>query len=587
MKLESFRIRHYKAILDSGVCDFSSGNITILAGQNESGKTSILEALRDLDYPTSINPEAQPDDDENAKPTIDCTFTLNEADLEGLDVENEVPYQLPEVVKDALLKRGKVTLRKTSPDIFSIVDQEILNLLDKAQTVEATTASSTPEAEQSTEKDEEEEPPAKPKDAKRDLAIALVRATPFMVYFDSFDGHLPRKKYLSEINEKSGPGYQAVQDFIKLADIDIKRLTSATDPKQLSNYLESKSAKVTGDFLNYWTQKYDGENQVEIVAELNRDDKGQFFNFYVKDKRLRKYPEQRSKGFLWFLSFYLRLNAESLNKSGSGAVILIDEPGSYLHPRAQRDILKILQEKIVKAENQVVFSTHSSDLIDPERMHRLRLVLNKKGKGTTIHKLTDIAVRENGSTEFADALSPVIAAIGKDLSKDFSIVGKKNVLVEGISDYYYLTTLREKPAFKLPADIRIIPMTGAPSISHMVSIMIGWGLEYAVVMDRDDQSDEMFRKLTDELDVPRNRILRIEGGKAIEDLFSENDFRKFVLGDEKAELPSGKHQSDRVRGQKVVLSRQFCEKYKGATLTLDKSTKDNFAKIMQFIRGSF
>jgi len=607
MNLKSFRIRHYKAIYDSGECELSLENITILAGQNESGKTSVLEALRDFDYPRTINPEAHPDDNDDVKPTIDCTFILSRDDVETLVLgDGKKEYALPKIVKDALLKLGKVTVRKTSPDTYSVLDDEILFALQKIPapvpqperpTTEVEQASG--EAEENSEESEENSEDTKEasddqkvpvrtfEEHHEDLATALVRDSPFMIYFDSFDGRLPRKKYLSAISKEDEVGYQAVQDFIKLAGIDVERLTSAADPKQLSNYLESKSATVTGDFLNYWSQKYDGENQVEIVAELNRDDTGPFLNFYVKDRRLRKYPEQRSKGFLWFLSFYLRLNAESRQNVGLGATILIDEPGSYLHPRAQRDILKIFKEIIAGKNNQVVFSTHSSDLIDPEHMNRVRLVLNKKGKGTTIHKLTDSAVRENGATEFADALSPVIAAIGKDLSKDFSVVGKKNVLVEGISDYYYLTTLREKPGFKIPLDIRIIPMTGAPSISHMVSIMIGWGLDYVVVMDRDEQSNAEYKKLVDELDVPSSKIFRIEGGKAIEDLFSDKDFKKFVLDDEGALLPSDKHKSDFIRSQKVVLSRQFCEKYRGATLSMEASTKDNFAKIMQFIKESF
>ena len=585
MKLQSFRIRDYKAILDSGECDPSQENITILAGQNESGKTSILEALRDFDYSDTINSEAQPDDNEDAEPTIDCTFSLDKEDLESLTDDDDGPYELSKPVRDALLKRGKVTLRKANSDVYSIVDQEILDVLEKAPPLQAPAAE--PAAATEEDPDANEQKPAEPRDLKKELTIALVRRSPYMIYFDSFDGRLPRKKYLSEVDDKTTAGYQAVQDFIKLAGIDVKRLSAAADPKQLSNYLESKSAKVTGDFLNYWSQKYDGENQVEIITELNRDDKGPFLNFYVKDKRLRKYPEQRSKGFLWFLSFYLRLNAESLDKEDVGAVILIDEPGSYLHPRAQKDILKILKEKIVKVKNQVIFSTHSSDLIDPERINRVRIVLNRKGKGTKIHKLTDTTARENGTTEFADALSPIIAAIGKDLGKDFSIVGKKNVLVEGISDYYYLTTLREKAAYKIPTDIRIIPMTGALSISHMVSIMIGWGLEYVVVMDRDEQSNAEHKKLVEELDVPAAKIHRIDGGKAIEDLFSEADFKKFILGDEKATLPAGKHKSDFVRDQKVILSRQFCERYKDSTLALDPTTKDNFARITHFIKEAF
>ncbi len=601
MELLSFRVHDYKAIVDSGECEVSQERITVLAGQNESGKTSILHALRDFDYFTSISSEALPDDKEDAVPTVDCTFSFVASDLDDLLDQNGHPYKLTDAAKRALLRIGKVTIRKSMPDNYSIIDDHVrawldlypLPLVDDAPPAAAAPPSedsAEPADDQTDESSEEavaEATTIDPRNTNSELAIAFMQRTPYIVYFDSFDGVLPKRKYISDLEAKDSAGYQPVKDFLALAAIDVKRLTAGADPKQISNYLETKSATVTGDFRNFWSQKFDGKNQVEISTELSRDDKGLFLNFYVKDNRQRRYPEQRSKGFLWFLSFYLRLNAESRAKDEFGAVVLIDEPGSYLHPRAQKDILKVLQEHIAKERSQAIFSTHSSDLIDPEHINRVRLVLHRAGAGTKVHKITDPAAKKNGDTEFADALTPVIAAIGKDLGKDLTVVSSKNVLVEGISDFYYLTTLRDKQGFKIGSDIRIIPMTGAPSIHHMISIMIGWGLDYAVVMDRDDQSAAQYRKLVEELDVPSDKIFRIEGGKAIEDLFTDRDFKKYVLADEGAELPARKSKADFIGEQKVLLARNFREKYKSSPLRLEEATSANFSRITDFINKQF
>jgi hypothetical protein len=580
MKLLAFRIYNYKSIIDSGECDLSGEGITILAGQNEAGKTSILEALRDFDYLHSIDADqVRPEGLDDAVPTIECTFSVDSEDVESVDGltlgKEEFPYHPPPEIKSALIDNGKITIRKIGPSVYNIVDKPILAAI-----------SSLTSSEVRSEENASAEV-TKSRDPQADLVEVMMRQSPYFIYFASFEGCLPRRKYLSDIEKKSDAGYQAVQDFLTLAGIDLGRLGDGQDPKKVSNYLESKSAGVTGEFLTYWSQKYDGKNSVALAAELMRDEKGQFLSFFVKDERLRKYPEQRSKGFLWFLSFYLRLNAESIDKEGLGAVILVDEPGACLHPRAQRDILKIMKEKLVLAGNQVVFSTHSSDLIDPDRLNRIRLVLNGRSQGTTVHKLTDSAVRANGDTEFSDALSPIVVAIGKDLGQGFSMAGRKNVLVEGISDYYYLTTLRNKPAFKIPADVKILPLTGAPSVSHMVSIMIGWGLDYVVVMDRDDQSDKALKKLTDDLDVPKEKILQIEGGKAIEDLFTDRDFKKFVARSEDASWMGTRPKSDVFKSQKVVLSRNFCEEYKDKALNVDEQTRVNFGKIFDFINKNF
>ena len=45
MKLKGFKIKNYRSIVDSGWNYLAYDNITALIGQNESGKTSVLEAL--------------------------------------------------------------------------------------------------------------------------------------------------------------------------------------------------------------------------------------------------------------------------------------------------------------------------------------------------------------------------------------------------------------------------------------------------------------------------------------------------------------------------------------------------------------
>ncbi|MBN1388049.1 MAG: AAA family ATPase [Bacteroidales bacterium] len=45
MRLRAFRIENFRSIVDTGIQTISPDNITCLIGQNESGKTSILEAL--------------------------------------------------------------------------------------------------------------------------------------------------------------------------------------------------------------------------------------------------------------------------------------------------------------------------------------------------------------------------------------------------------------------------------------------------------------------------------------------------------------------------------------------------------------
>jgi AAA15 family ATPase/GTPase len=73
VKIVSFRVRNYKSIKDSGNCFMAEG-VTILAGRNESGKTSLLEALEDFTVGRSIRQKAIPIHDESAVPEVAVTF---------------------------------------------------------------------------------------------------------------------------------------------------------------------------------------------------------------------------------------------------------------------------------------------------------------------------------------------------------------------------------------------------------------------------------------------------------------------------------------------------------------------------------
>ena len=57
MEIKSFRIKNFRSIKNSGICNLSGDNITIIAGMNESGKTAILEALEDFNEDKEIREE--------------------------------------------------------------------------------------------------------------------------------------------------------------------------------------------------------------------------------------------------------------------------------------------------------------------------------------------------------------------------------------------------------------------------------------------------------------------------------------------------------------------------------------------------
>ena len=76
VELIKFRVKNYKSIVDSGDC-YLANKVTVLAGKNESGKTSILEAIEDFDTEKKIRNSAIPIRDESNKPEIIITFLID------------------------------------------------------------------------------------------------------------------------------------------------------------------------------------------------------------------------------------------------------------------------------------------------------------------------------------------------------------------------------------------------------------------------------------------------------------------------------------------------------------------------------
>ncbi len=73
MKLEAFRIKNFRSIVDTGWQNISPDNITCLIGQNESGKTSVLEGLK-VFYTGIISEDVLRSD--LTLPEVSCRFSI-------------------------------------------------------------------------------------------------------------------------------------------------------------------------------------------------------------------------------------------------------------------------------------------------------------------------------------------------------------------------------------------------------------------------------------------------------------------------------------------------------------------------------
>ena len=184
------------------------------------------------------------------------------------------------------------------------------------------------------------------------------------------------------------------------------------------------------------------------------------------------------------------------------------------------EILKKLKE--VSSKAQIIYTTHSPYLIPSSELYRVRLVIKKReDRGTVIEKITAKADKET--------LSPILTAIGEDLSVGIRVDKKNSIVVEGYSDYLWLVSW--KNLLNIDGELNFIPAVGGGSTVHVGSILFGWGLDPIFVLDNDQQGKEARKKLEKELGIESERILLIPFDKdgEIEDLYSDEEKKKLGI----------------------------------------------------------
>lgn len=300
---------------------------------------------------------------------------------------------------------------------------------------------------------------ALPNDVKEARQLALKRI-PSFVYYTNY-GNLDSEIYLPHVidnmsREDLGPKEQAkvrtlkvLFEFVGLKPEEILELgldfkapvgkdreptadeiaAIAEKKKERSILLQSASTKLTKEFRSWWKQ---GEYRFRFEAD------GDHFRIWVSDD---KRPEEvelegRSTGLQWFLSFYLVFLVESRD-SHAGAILLLDEPGTSLHPLAQKDLSAFFDG--LSQSNQLVYTTHSPFLIDSDRLDRARKVY-VAADGTT--KATP-DLREAEGDDKAQRASgyAVYAALGLTVAESL-LLGCTVVVVEGTSDQMYLSAIK-------------------------------------------------------------------------------------------------------------------------------------------------
>lgn len=619
MEILKFRIWNYKSIIDSGDCHPSTG-ITILAGKNESGKTSILEALEDFNHGVEIREKAIPIGKDKEKlidkemPKISVTFKVPISYIN--EIFEEIGFPAEGIKQDFL----EITVEKTFPNDYELsdksisklglstegsdenLDDEISSAFDEVKSLNSTHSEQLgavplPEitvADYESSKQEIENfrsqieanlpnvPEAereKLTDALNELISLCSRASqgatdvdkfveefmqyiPDLILFSSFNDIFPNVIPLGELEEN-----QWIKDLGEISDLDVSIIKSGNEREKIQHNKEL-NIQLNEDYKRFWEQDLSS-------LVINWDNQNLFF--WIEENGNFYEPEIRSQGKRWHLAFYVRVTARA--REGSANIILIDEPGLYLHAKAQKDVLKNLEDAADEG-GQVLFSTHSPYLLEADKLERIRLVQKFDELGTKIeNKIHKVADKET--------LTPILTAIGLEMTNGISQLDRiKNIIVEGASDYYYLNALKQTCGKN---DLNFVHGGGAGNMPKVGTILQGWGCKVIYLYDNDKGAKDAIKNINSEWVTTSEEVIAkipIEGG-SIEDIFSKSDFAKYVLRDSEVEIrgKNSKHAKEKI--DKVLSAKLFLELNNKKKITLDEETVGKIETLFKILDEKF
>lgn len=575
MKLYSFRIQNYKSIKDSGIC-YVEDKITTFAGKNGSGKSNILEALSKFTSHQFDYDEDNYNYDEE-RPIITNVYKLNQNEI--LNIEKLYNIKIDEYVTIILDTEENDECYYTV-QFLSNIDDEIVNknnkIIDKvSKEIGIDNLKYGMDADEILENYEG--------DTKKTILECLnklnfiditklrdevenylLKIMPDFIYQKTVENELK-----SEISLESIKTNDFHKDIYKLMNLSPEDFNADKDKSWRSRRGNKLSHQLTGNFGDFFSQ-----DKIELNFNLDGD---KIVMDVIEPEKASKYEnkiENKSDGLRWFIAFYTKLN---VTKSDN-AIILLDEPGMYLHAKACSEMLKIFED--ISKESQILLATHSPYLIDAKNIGSVRLVLNERDNATIIENKP----HKYKQDENMDALTPILTSIGYELTMSIHVGDQKNNLItEGISDYYFLQAMAKM--LKIDLKYFIIPSRSADKINYIASILIGWGLNTIALLDSDKKGKEKEKELNPLVD--KCIFVSENDNFSIEDLFTKEEYCKEILELDKVyENLNSKTKKD-LKIDEVLKAKQFYEKVLNNQIVLSKETKENFKKLFKNIDNGF
>ena len=647
MKITAFEIENYKGITHARIdLNGNKGSIYTLVGLNESGKTTILEAIN------SFRPDV---DGIHAIAQKSLSSDSNESKIiESDPIESEAID--PKFIQSLVPKKDKANFNKgiSITATVKMTKEEIQNLADECKQ----------------EKDFQIDigqfpqefkisrkycfvnskytkienswfifPHIKMKGSRKYLTISasknkdewlhvlgkIRKLFPRIIYFPTFLFNFPERIQISDGESKIKANEyfkQMINDALESLDGTLNLQThivervirlepDASFEKWYATWLKSDeresvdialgelSQKISKEIFGPW-KKVLGKKlskkqiEIEIHPEMNEDGtRVVYLSFTIKDGHIPFKVSERSLGFRWFFCFLLFTQFFGGDKKNE-RIFLFDEPASNLHSAAQSALLKSL-EVIADGKNDIIYSTHSHYLINPDWLETAFIVSN--GELTDKNEAADADFGiENAdikavpyrrfvgqNSEKSHYFQPILDKLG--VKPSLLEATRQGVLTEGKSDYYILNWYKKHSDD--PINFDFIPIGGANNAGPLISLHLGLCSNFALLLDGDRTGINARNRYLKDFPISEDAVILLSNVfdgkmKQIEDLIS--DTMKQVINN-RYSPPEIRECPIDTKTEKGYIKMAFSEALSGKNnLPLDLETFANLKKLCDALK---
>jgi predicted ATP-dependent endonuclease of OLD family len=552
LRLRKFRVQAFRCIHDSG--NVVVGDLAAFVGRNESGKTTILQALTMLDKDEVISELDLCDEmTEHLKSEIrivEGDFELNQDETEivkekfpGLQLKKlkifrtnknpEIQYDFGDIKIDQKEDENLEYWQNITKQLSNFVES-IPNYISKKLDTDFFTGNTPKDKkiiqaeldefdntlqaiateEQQVISEWEETYTNIIKNVEKILIdntesealknFIMDNLHPRFVYFSDYKkilGNINLTEYIKESENGAAAGIEYIEGFdraetvrnlLYLAELEIEKLEELKNsPSKLIKFLNTASRNLTQRLNPSWK----GE-AINVELRLNP---GNILSVVISDVHKdgtitnTGLLNRRAEGFKWTFSFIVNFAAETQRSELKEAILLLDEPARNLHPTQQAGISDLL--KNLAGSNQVLYATHSPFMIFDYTPGNLLVVeLDRK---THLSKIFYEYWKADDAT-----LTPILYGLSKGLVDSITDreVGNNSrplIIVETMSDTMYLNAFDK---FLQDPNISMNPLNVVPaytknSVLPLSIFYHNHGYNTFVLLDNEYESNQIAEQL--------------------------------------------------------------------------------------------